>query len=248
MAYGDSPFLTDCLVSLRDQSVASRIVVTTSTPSAHIESAAKAFDAPLFVNPERAGIAADWTFAMESTDAAIVTLAHQDDVYYPRFLETSLALLEDPREAAIAFTGYQEIDDEGRRVSSRISRVKHLLEGAALGPTSFPSRGRMRAFLSFGDPLPCSSVTYHRSRLGDFVFSRAYQANLDWDAWLRLLEVGRCFARTPARLIGRRHNPLTETSRLIREGVRKREDLEIFRRLWPSPIAELIAWAYRAGY
>ena len=59
---------------------------------------------------------------------------------------------------------------------------------------------------------------------------------------------GRGFARSPRRLVGRRHNPLTETARLIKSGVRQREDLALFRRLWPKPIADLIAFVYRAGY
>ena len=78
--------------------------------------------------------------------------------------------------------------------------------------------------------------------------SGAFKSNLDWDAWLRLLESGARFVRTPERLVGRRHNPLTATSALTREGVRRAEDEIIFRRLWPRPLADLIAFAYRAGY
>ncbi|HEY7899935.1 MAG TPA: hypothetical protein VIC25_02000 [Caulobacteraceae bacterium] len=106
----------------------------------------------------------------------------------------------------------------------------------------------MRAFLALGNPLPCSSATFDRDQLGDFSFSDAWRSNLDWDAWLRLIEAGVAMARTPERLVGRRHNALTATSGLIRDGVRRAEDLAMFRRLWPAPLADLIAFAYRAGY
>ncbi len=247
-AYGDSPFLSGCLKSLRAQTAPAEIVITTSTPSAFINEAAAAFAVPVMVNPERAGIAADWNFALAATNARWVTLAHQDDVYFPGFLAATLGLFAEHPDAAVAFTGYEEIDDDGAAVSSRISRVKHLLERLALGAARAPTGGRMRAFLSLGNPLPCSSATFDRARLGDFAFSAAYASNLDWDAWLRLLGEGRAFARTPERLVGRRHNPLTATSRLIRDGVRRREDLALFRRLWPWPVAQIIAALYRAGY
>ena len=247
-AHGDSPFLAAALASLRAQSLASAIVVATSTPSPFIEAAARSAQAPVIVNPRREGIAADWNFALAASAARFVTLAHQDDIYLPTFLDRSLAVLQAHREASLAFTGYVEIDDHGRPKSSRISRVKHLLEAASLGGASLIGPARMRAFLSLGNPLPCSSVTFDRRRLGDFAFSDAFQSNLDWDAWLRLAQSGHCFARALGPLVGRRHNPLTATARLIATGVRGREEAAMFRRLWPQPLAAMIAFAYRFGY
>ncbi len=247
-AHGESPFLEGCLSSLRAQTAPVRIVVTTSTPSPMIDQTARAHAAALIVNPRSMGIAADWNFALNAADADLVTLAHQDDVYRPTFLERTREALEACPGAALCFTGYDEIDDAGHPVSSRISRMKHALEALILGRATRVSPARLRAFLSLGNPLPCSSVTFRRSRLGDFSFSPDYASNLDWDAWLRLMGEGRAFARSPERLVGRRHNPLTETARLIKSGVRQREDLMLFRRLWPSPIAEMIAFVYRAGY
>ena len=46
----------------------------------------------------------------------------------------------------------------------------------------------------------------------------------------------------------RRHNALTETAKLIQSGKRKAEDLVMFERLWPRPIARAIARLYEAGY
>ena len=179
MAHGDSPFLEGCLRSLREQTLSSDMVITTSTPSAFIEAAARDHGLAVIVNPDRNGIAADWNFALNATPARRVTLAHQDDVYRPRFLERSLALL-DASEGVMCFTSYQEIDDLGADTTSKISKVTHLLEWATLGKRTLITPARMRAFLSMGDPLPCSSVTFDRDRLGDFEFSRDYDCNLDW--------------------------------------------------------------------
>jgi glycosyltransferase involved in cell wall biosynthesis len=248
MAYGDSPFLPGCLASLAAQTEPSRIVVTTSTPSPYIEQGAVAASARLIVNPRKAGIAADWNFALNATQARYVTLAHQDDLYFPPFLKRSLELLAETDGAAVSFTGYVEVDEDGFRVRSRTSLIKHTLERMTLGGRTVPGAARLRAFLSFGNPLPCSSVTLDRSRLTGFAFSGDFRSNLDWDAWLRLMGEGAVFVRTGERLIGRRHNQLTATTALTREGVRKAEDLMIFRRLWPRPIAEILALAYKVGY
>jgi hypothetical protein len=45
-------------------------------------------------------------------------------------------------------------------------------------------------FLSFGNPLPCSSVTLNRAP-ADFNFSLDYTSNLDSDAWLTLKDAAR---------------------------------------------------------
>ena len=127
--------------------------------------------APVIVNPKAEGIAADWNFALAATGAARVTLAHQDDVYFEGFAARSLALLDAQPRAAACFTGYQEIDDDGAPVTSRLSRVKHLIEAVVLGSATAVSGARLRAFLSLGNPLPCSSVTFARDRIADFRFA-----------------------------------------------------------------------------
>jgi hypothetical protein len=246
LAYKDSPFLPGCLDSLRAQTVQSRILVATSTPSDFIARTAADHGLDVVVNPKREGIAADWNFGLRTTGARLVTLAHQDDLYAPAFLAETLAALR--RGGAVCFTGYQEIDDEGCAVSSKISRAKHAIEALTLGGARVVRGARLRAYLSFGNPLPCSSVTYDLDRLGDFAFSHGFSSNLDWDAWWRLMLAGETFVRAPARLVGRRHNALTATSQLLCDGVRRVEDLAMFRRAWPGPLAHAIATAYRSGY
>jgi hypothetical protein len=248
LAYGESPFLEGCLNGLKAQTAQTTIVMTTSTPSAFLNEITKRYGIELRVNPRRDGIGADWNFGLSAAPARYVTLVHQDDTYEPRFTERTLELFRGNPDAALCFTAYREIDDAGEETHSKISFFKHLLEDVFIGRRESVSGLRLKAFLAFGDPLPCSSVTFNRARVPDFAFSLEFAANLDWDAWYRLQQAGEVFLHAPERLVGRRHNPLTETSRLIRMGVRKKEDLVMFRRIWPAPIAHAIAFVYRAGY
>jgi glycosyltransferase involved in cell wall biosynthesis len=247
VAYEASPFLADCIRSLAAQTSPSRILIATSTPCPEIDAVAREHGLRVLVNPERRGIAGDWNFALCATDARYVTLAHQDDVYAPNFLAETLHLFTD-HEGAICFTGYQEIDDAGAPCSSKISRAKHLIEAATLGRRRVAGGLPLRLFLSFGNPLPCSSVTFDRSQLGGFAFSGDWASNLDWEAWWRLHGEGRVFLHAPERLVGRRHNQLTETSRLIRDGRRQSEDAQMFAKIWPRPLDRAIGSLYAGGY
>jgi hypothetical protein len=247
LAYGDSPFLAGCLASLQAQTTASRILVATSTPSEHISAAARERGAEVVVNPRRGGIASDWNFGLAAAPTRFVTLAHQDDVYYPMFLTETLAAFA-AGDGALCFTGYDEIDDVGAPKTSKISRAKHLIERLTLGRARQARGLRLRAFLSFGNPLPCSSVTYDRARLPGFSFSDCFASNLDWDAWWRLMSAGEAFVRVPDRLVGRRHNQLTTTAGHLKDGTRRKEDLAMFRRAWPPPLGDAVALVYRTGY
>ncbi len=244
-AFGDSPFLPACLASLKAQWLPSTIFIATSTPSDFIAAVAREADVEVIVNPERKGIAADWNFALSVADRRYATLAHQDDTYAPDFLAQTLTAFAADDGGALCFTGYQEIDDLGAAKSSKISRVKHLIELVTLGRSRAVRGPRLRAYLSFGNPLPCSSVTFDTRKLCGFRFSSDYVSNLDWDAWWRLMEDGATFLRAPDRLVGRRHNALTATAGLIRDGTRAAEDLIMFRRAWPRPLADAIAAVYR---
>ena len=48
-AYKESPYLEECIQSIRGQSVPSDILVSTSTPNAHIERICKKYDVPLYL-------------------------------------------------------------------------------------------------------------------------------------------------------------------------------------------------------
>jgi GTP:adenosylcobinamide-phosphate guanylyltransferase len=228
----------------------STVVVTTSTPCDEIAAAADRHGYPVFTCASGRGIAHDWNFALETATAPLVTLAHQDDIYYPDFAGETRRLFQALPDACLAFTDYDEIDDAGLTLPrGRVTMAKRVICGLSIGRREeVRSRWRRRALLAFGSAIPCPSVTLNRALIPEFRFGDRYQINLDWEAWWRLHAGARPFVRSRRALMAHRLHPEAETSRSKRDGRRREEDGEMFRRIWPWPLSAGLAALYRAGY
>ena len=248
-AYGVSPHLPACLASLREQTVTSAIVVTTSTPSVALERMAGAAGVDLVVNPVAAGAASDWTFALHQATTRWVTLAHQDDRYRPAYTARCLAAVEDAPDSLLVFTDYDEETAGGERGHTLNLVIKRLLSRPyfAFGRSIRGVRTR-RALLSFGSPIPCPTVMYNRERLAAFRFDPAFTVNMDWDAWLRLAALPGAFTLVPDRLVVHRIHEDSETTAALAGRRRQDEDRRIFDALWPRPVAALLARVYARSY
>src|SRR5574341_1735144 len=91
LAYGESPYVEECIRSLGAQSIKSRIFLATSTPSAFLRALSVQHGIPLVVNGLREGIAADWSFAYDACATKYVTLAHQGAVLRQQAHDAGLA-------------------------------------------------------------------------------------------------------------------------------------------------------------
>jgi glycosyltransferase involved in cell wall biosynthesis len=249
-AYGDSPYLGECVASLANQTRRGSIVaIATSTPSAYIERVAIEHGVPLAINPRRAGIGADWNFALDATDADLVTVAHQDDTYRADYLERVLRAMSRHPDASIAFTDYVEQEPAGTRPIHVNIRVKRLLTRRVFrNREAIETTSDKRRLLAWGNPVCCPSVVLRRARLPGFRFTESMYSNLDWDAWLRLADSPGAFVYVREPLVVRRIHERSETSALIADKRRLDEDRAMFDRFWPAPIAAAITSVYRASY
>jgi hypothetical protein len=223
--------------------------MVTSTPSDYIFALASEFSIPLHVNNERTGIAADWNFGLQTTKARFVTLAHQDDIYYPSFHAETVALLNRHPSAALCFTGYEELICGRPKNDGRAMRVKKLLGKFSIGGYSvIPPGWRQKCLLAFGSVIPCPSVTFNRSVIGGFRFENNLTINLDWQAWWHLHLSGHTFLNVNQCLMAHRIDDLTETSKGKSDGRRELEDMIMFSQIWPKPLAHVLAALYKLGY
>ena len=241
-AYGTPVWLDRCLESLQRQTTASRVLITTPTPSEYLEGLARRHGVPIQVNSARRGIGADWNFALSRAVTPWVTLAHQDDWYEPTYLERCLQAAGRTRNTTFVFTAASETHgDTGAAVPN--ARVKQMIcDGVYLGAGAIRSRLRKRLLLSFGNPVPCPSVMLNRAAAPDFAFSESLKSNLDWMAWLDLARRPGAFAYIREPLVHRTIH--REAATVVALEHRAAEDVSVLRRLWPRPIADVLVRLY----
>ena len=105
-AYKKSPYLRKCIESLKKQTIRSNIIIITSTPNEYIRQIAEEYDIPLKVNYGDKGIVQDWNFGYAQCTTPYITIAHQDDIYFPSYAERALGLLEESYKPLIYFSDY----------------------------------------------------------------------------------------------------------------------------------------------
>lgn len=248
--YRTAPHLGALVDSLRGQTTTgSDIVLATSTPSRELEDFSRRERLSLHINPQRLGIAADWNFALEVAGTALVTLAHQDDLFAPPYVAHLAAALQRHPGALIAFSDYNEHTPLGPRAPNINLRLKRgLSERAFRGRECISERHDKLRLLSLGNPICCPSVLFNRAILGEFRFPQGFQTNLDWMAWLDLARRPGGFVYVRERLVSKGVHAGSETSATIANRARLREDRMLFEAIWPKPLAASLSALYRLGY
>lgn len=249
LAYGDSPHLAACLDSLASQTVNSSICIATSTPSDFLHSLADHYSVDLKPTDGGQGIAHDWNFGLQCADTPYVTLAHQDDLYLPTYTAALLAAARRHPDTLIAFPDYIEIVDGEDRSGTVMLRIKKLMLNTAMPLTdNVRSPFRKKSAIAFGSPIPAPGVMYNLDKLSGFQFSSDFSINMDWDAWSRMAEMDGRFVYVRKVLMKHRIHPESATTAGLKQNLRQTEDLRMFRRFWPGPMARIIAWCYAASY
>ena len=245
-AYKENPFLESTVKTLLEQTVAGKVLISTSTPNDHIRTVGAAHGIPVVVNPQPRLAGDDWNYGYDAADTPLVTIAHQDDYYDPHFLETVLASLNRYEVADVAFscTDYFEIRDGERVESSLLLNIKRLMNAplrvSALNGSPFIKK----RVLSLGNPICCPAVTLVKPVLGPSVFDTVYKNSCDYKTWVDLAFERRRFVYIPRKLVGHRIYAESSTSLNLADNIRKAEDAEILSALWPRPIARLINSVY----
>ena len=243
-AYGDSPYLEDCVSSLLGQSLKSEVLLVTSTPSNFISGICDKYQIPCYVNPGPGGISGDWNYAVSCATTNLVTIAHQDDVYLPAYTEEMLSLINQFNTLTLYFSDYGELRYQGRVDSNRLLNIKRTLLRPLRNKVLASSRFVRRRCLSLGNPICCPSATLIKTQFREPLFQSNFSCNLDWEAWETLANLKGSFVYNQKVLMLHRIHEESETSHLIEDGRRSAEDLEMLSHFWPVPIARLINRVY----
>jgi len=246
-AYKESEYLEQCIQSLLGQTVKSQIVMATSTPNNLILRMAEKYKIPLRISNGASGIAQDWNFAYSQASTDYVTLAHQDDCYEPFYTARMLAGMGAASRPLFFFSNYYEIRNGHKVASNKLLKIKRLLAA----PLRIKSLQRIvatkRLCLAFGNGICCPSVTFAAKNLPKEVFSVHFASNVDWQAWEWLSKMKGSFCYDPQMLVGHRIHAGSETSKVIGDGKRSMEDLEMFQKFWPTMIAKWLTSYYASS-
>lgn len=247
LAYKESPYLPQCIESLRRQTVPVRLVISTSTGNRFIDETAESFGIPVITH-ELHGIANDWNAALSCAETNLVTLAHQDDVYDPTYAESILDAFEKARQGGerpqILFTDYYEIRGTEKVFNNRNLKVKRKLLRPLLSRKKRGTTRAKRRSLCFGNPICCPAVTYVMENLPVPLFEEGMGSNIDWQAWEKISREQGSFIYIPQPFMGHRIHENSTTTALIENNERGKEDFSMLHRFWPSWIASLIEKFY----
>lgn len=243
-AYGKSRYLEQCIRSLKKQDTPTGIILATSTPNDYIEHLCSKYSIPIFINTGATGITQDWNFAYQCAKTDIVTIAHQDDIYHPKYVEFLFKKIEKADNPILYFTDYSEIRDGEIVHNSSLLRIKRLM--------LFPLRFKIfqksifirRRILSLGSPICCPSVSFIKKNCPAVVFQHDFRASEDWQAWEYLSRRKGEYVYCAKNLTYHRIHAESETSKVLNDNARNAEDYQMFLKFWPKPIAKALACLY----
>lgn len=246
-AYGESPYLEKCILSLVKQTIKSNIIIVTSTPNDHIKNLAEQYKLPYMINHGEAGITQDWNYAYGCAKTRYVTLAHQDDIYEKNYLEQALRLAGMSERPLIFFSDYYEIRNGQKVLKNRLLKIKRLMLFPLRSRVGQKSRWIRRRILSMGSPICCPSVMYVKDNLPEVIFQNHFRSCEDWEAWEMISGRKGDFLYSPRKLVGHRIHADSVTTSIIEDDKRSDEEYLIYCKFWPKPIARFLVSLYAGG-
>lgn len=244
LAYKESDQLENCIQSVLNQSLKTNVVIATSTPNDYIKKIAKKYKLKVIVNKEKKGIGCDFDFASNCVKSELVTVAHQDDIYDYDYANEVVKAYQKYQDSIIIFTDYYEIKNDIKDYTNKNLKIKRIL----LLPLKSHFLSKFKFFkrwcIRFGNAISCPAVTYVQKNVPKIKFDVDMKCDIDWYAWEKLSKLNGRFTFVAKKLMGHRISEETTTTKIINEGIRTKEDLEIFKKFWPDFIAKILNHFY----
>ncbi|MBE6049644.1 MAG: glycosyltransferase [Clostridium sp.] len=243
-AYKESSYLEECIKSVINQEVKSKVIICTATPNNFIKYMAKKYKLDLFIRGGEPDIQDDWNFAYKSASTKYVTITHQDDIYSREYSKYVKRYSNTNKKQLLFFSDYRELKD-GRVIPLTINlKIKNIM----LFPLRFKSlkskKTIRKIILSLGSPICCPAVTYNKELISEKPFTSTMKCSLDWDTWYKFSKKDGQFVYINKDLVYHRIHEESETTNAIESNVRQSEDYEMFKKFWPKPIAKILVKAY----
>ena len=249
LAYKDSEYLENAILSCLNQEYPSRVIIGTSTDNEYIRSYAEKYNLEVVVNPIKNGNnIGDFDFAWSHGDNTIVTIAHQDDQYDPAYSKRIVEEYLKHPESIILFTDYYEIRNGERVYKNRLLEIKRLILFPMKVLKSSTSKFWKQSTIRWGTAICCPAVAYvpHNVPFDKIFRQNEFIGVGDWYGWWKLSTVDdTAFTYIPEPLMGHRIDDETHTSREIKDGTRTKQEYRMYQKFWPAWFAGILNHFYR---
>ena len=244
LAYKESKYLEECLKSVLNQEYKSNVVIATTTDNDYIRNLAKTYKLEVVVG-KHTNIGGDFDFAVSVGKTSLVTVAHQDDLYDYDYSKKIVDAYQKYNDSSIIFTDYYEIRNNNKITTNTNLKIKRIL----LSPLRLKCLSKIkiikRLVLSLGNSICCPSVTFVKTNCPKDIFASNYKCNVDWFAWEKLSRLKGRFIYDKKRLMGHRISEESTTTDIIKQGIRTKEDYEIYLKFWPKWVAKILNVFYK---
>lgn len=244
LAYKKRGYLEDCLKSVINQSIKSKILIATTTPNKYISNLAKKYNIKMVVG-NHTTIGGDFDFARNVADTELVTIAHQDDIYEYTYAEEIVNNYRKYRNITILFSDYYEIRNKKKEYTNINLKIKRLLLLNLKIKKLSGIKHLKRNTIRYGNAISCPTVTYVQNKCPKQIFNHNMKCDIDWDAWEKLSKINGKFIYINKKIIGHRIEKITTTSINISQGIRTKEDQQVLEKFWPKSIAKFINKIYK---
>ncbi len=249
-AYGESSYLPYLLNSLKLQTVDSKVIICTSTPNRFITALSARFGYPVYVRNGKHGLKDDWNFAYEegSKLADLVTIAHQDDVYFPDYTKALLYAYKIFPDMSVFCCHYDTIDGNGNTIVGTSERVKQILRLRLKNHKKADRTDVKLSALKYGNGIGCPTCTYNASLCPTPLFRNDYKFVIDWATLIRLAREPGRFICIEKPLMAYRVHEGAETMRNIENNNREKEEREMFGQMHSALVTDLLMKFYKKAY
>lgn len=246
-AYKESEYLEPCVRSLLEQTVKSEIIICTSTPNHHIKKICEKYGLQLRIREGKSDIQDDWNFAVSQATTSWVTVAHQDDIYDKKYVESLLKKLEQYDDGIMFFSDYRPLHGTSTKPDLN-SRIKKILRAPMNISWLSKKKFFKKMILAFGNSINCPSVAYNLDKIEGNVFTSELKFGLDWETFYKYANTeGRFLYYNKPLTYYRIHDEATSKEFIV-NNKRVEEDIYMFNKFWPSFVTKIIMVFYKKAY
>ncbi|MEA2490723.1 MAG: hypothetical protein QOH21_2515, partial [Acidobacteriota bacterium] len=186
-SFNGARFIGETLASLRTQTMRDfdLLVLDDASDDDTAAIAASFPEVRVIRNAERLGLAANWNAALALCETSYLVIAHQDDLYEPRFVETMLATIEAHPRAIAAHCKAATIDEHDLPIAhpAGVFKDRFWPRGA---PVVERQPAEELAILRQGNYVIAPSAMLRMALVRERgTFDTRYAFVTDWEYWLR---------------------------------------------------------------